>query len=377
MSAKIVVSLDAVRRNARSLAQAVSPAGAAFVVKANGYGHGLTEIGRAVAPLTGRLCVYSIDEAVALRDAGITLPLLVMGPVETHALDEAVARGLELALWDTGVYLRAVESAARNRNTRVRVHVKIDTGVARLGLAPAAACDAFPIYAGSADLQIAGIFSHLAAAEELDSPFTTTQLERFNRLLAALDPVLQTLPVRPLHHIAASAAAMIWPQTRLDMARIGIALYGLWPSPQTRAATGDAFSLEPALSFTSELVAVREVEAGTPVGYGAAYHTVKSTRIGVVPLGYADGIPRSLSNRGAFLASGARCPVAGRVCMNMTMIDLDGAPQARAGTPVTLIGTDGAQTVTADDWAEWAGTINYEIVARLPGHLRREYRSTE
>lgn len=180
-----------------------------------------------------------------------------------------------------------------------------------------------------------------------------------------------------MRHIAASAAAMLWPKTRLDMARIGIALYGLWPSPQTRIAmNGAKFELEPALSFTTRLAVVREVEAGTPIGYGCTYHAPKATRIGVVPLGYADGIPRLLSNRGAFVAGGARCPIVGRVCMNMTMIDLAGAPQVKPGDPVTLIGSEGAASVTADDWGDWAETINYEIVTRLPEHLTRIFEET-
>lgn len=366
------VALDAIVRNAKALRELVAPAKAAFVVKSNAYGHGAAQVARAIEPFADRICVYSFQEAIALRDAGITRQIFVMGPVESANLEEALARNLEIALWDTGSYLRAVASAARARHTRYPVHVKVNTGAARLGLEPHDAADAIEDYARIPEVELAGIFSHLAAAEELDSPFTSAQLERFERVLQSVDPALHAKGVRPVRHLAASAAAMLWPKTRLDMVRIGIALYGLWPSPQTRVAmNGASFELEPALSYVTRLAAVRDVEAGTPIGYGCSYHAPKRTRIGIVPLGYADGIPRNLSNRGAFIVQGARCPIVGRVCMNMTMIDLEGAPAAKPGDEVTLIGNAGEAAVTADDWAEWAGTINYEIVTRLPAELTR------
>jgi alanine racemase len=370
----IRISIDALRTNARALRDLVAPARASFVVKSNAYGHGLTDIARAIEPFADRLCVYSIDEAIELRDAGITRAIFVMGPIESADLEEAVARRFEIALWDTGAYLRSLCEAARTRHGRAAVHIKVNTGVARLGLEPADTADAIEDFVRLPHLEIAGIFSHLAAAEELDSPFTMEQLDKFERATRAADPLLQAREVRPIRHIAASAAAMLWPQTRLDMVRIGIALYGLWPSPQTRIAMNGAnFELQPALSFETRLAAVRAVDAGTPIGYGCSYHAPKRTRIGVVPLGYADGIPRLLSNRGAFLVNGARCPIVGRVCMNMTLIDLAAAPAAKPGDAVTLIGSACDEAITVDDWAQWADTINYEIVTRLPADLRREY----
>ena len=171
---------------------------------------------------------------------------------------------------------------------------------------------------------------------------------------------------------------MLWPQTRLDMARLGIALYGLMPSPQTREAMSAApLDLRPALSYRSQIVVVRTIAAGASVGYGGSFHAPRDMRIGVVPAGYADGVPRALSNRGAFVVDGAICPIVGRVAMNMTEIDLTLAPSARVGSTVTLIGRDGDATVSADDWATWADTINYEIVTRLPSDLRREFLDEE
>jgi alanine racemase len=374
MIGHVRVSLEAIAQNARALRDIAAPAKAAFVVKSNAYGHGIVEIAKTVEPFANRICVYSLEEAAVLRDAGIAAPVFVMGPVEPAHLDEASARGLEVALWDTGSYVRALAEAARRRNQRAPVHLKINTGTNRLGLEPHEAADAIEDYARITELELAGIFSHLAAAEELDSPFTLGQLETFMRAIEPIDQTLQTKGVRPLRHIAASAAAMLWPQTRLDMVRVGIALYGLWPSPQTRIAmNGARLELRPALSLHSRLAAIRTVDGGTPIGYGNSYHTPKRTRIGVVPLGYADGIPRLLSNRGAFLVGGVRCPIVGRICMNMTMIDLERVPQAKPGDAVTLLGRQGDAEVSADDWGAWAETINYEIVTRLPAELPRRY----
>jgi alanine racemase len=372
MIGSVNISLEAIRRNARALRDLVAPAKAAFVVKGNAYGHGLVDVARAIEPFTNKFCVYSIDEAIELRDADVQNSIFVMGPIESADLEEAVSRRLEIALWSTGAYVQAVAEAASGKHTRAPVHVKVNTGVARLGLDPRDAPDAIEDFLRIPQLEIAGIFSHLAAAEELDSPFTSAQLERFEHVTRAAEPALQAHGAKPIRHIAASAAAMLWPQTRLDMVRIGIALYGLWPSPQTKVAMNGAnFSLEPALSIGSRLVNVRTVEAGTPIGYGSTYHAPKRTVIGVLPLGYVDGIPRLLSNRGSFIVNGERCPIVGRVCMNMTMIDLGPHSRAKPGDPVTLLGSEGSASVSADDWAEWAETINYEIVTRLPAELPR------
>jgi alanine racemase len=213
------------------------------------------------------------------------------------------------------------------------------------------------------------------------------QLSAFEHALAESQPVIDVMvrqahhdtgqahhDTKTLRHIAASAAAMLWPQTRLDMVRFGIALYGLWPSPQTREAMHEnPLELRPALEYHSKLVVVRDVNAGASVGYGGSFHAPHDMRIGVVPAGYADGVPRLLSNRGAFAVDGTLCPIVGRVAMNMTLLDLTNAPNARAGSTVTLIGRDHGVEVSADDWAQWAETINYEIVTRLPTELPRVY----
>ncbi len=378
MIGRLRISLGAIRRNAKMLRDMVGPKHAAFVVKTNAYGHGLVEVALAAEPFARRICVYTFEEAVALRDGGITAPILVLGPVPLDALNDAMAAKLDLALWDTGEFARKLANAARNRQTRAPVHLKVNTGLNRLGFEPHELVDAVEDYLHVSELHIAGVFSHLASAEELDSPFTMHQLETFERALASAEPLFEKGQIVPLRHIAASAAAILWPQTRLDFSRFGIALYGLWPSKQTREASNShGILLEPALSYESELVVVRPVAAGSPIGYGTSYRAPRDMRVGVVPAGYGDGVPRALSNRGAFLVDGARCPIVGRVAMNVTEIDLSHAPNAHAGSKVTLIGNDGDACIGADDWAYWCETINYEIVARLPAELPRIYLERE
>jgi alanine racemase len=370
----LTISLGALRRNAAALRDLVGAGKAAFVVKSNAYGHGLVETALAIEPFANRICVYAVEEGIALRDGGITAKILVLGPIPPALLSNALAAKLEIALWDNKEFALRLAEAARKRHAAAQVHLKVNTGLNRLGLEPHELLDATEDFLRVPDIAIAGIFSHLSSAEELDSPYTMHQLETFERALEQVKPVLDARGIDPVRHIAASAAAMLWPQTRMDMSRFGIALYGLWPSPQTHEAMGDAaIALEPALSYESELVVVRSIAAGAQVGYGATYHAPHDMRIGVVPAGYADGVPRALSNRGAFVVDGVLCPIVGRVAMNMTSIDLSAAPNAHVGSKVTLLGTDGDARVDADMWAQWCDTINYEIVARLPSELPREY----
>ncbi len=374
MIGAIHVSLSALRHNAEALRNLIAPSAAAFVVKGNAYGHGIIETALAVEPFAKKLCVYSIEEAVALREGGVTVPILVMGPMPHDVFDDMLELNVEMALWDMHEYVRTLANASKKAHKRVKVHVKVNTGLNRLGLEPEELADAIEDYCRVPDIEIAGIFSHLASAEEIDSPYTLHQLERFTKAYAQSEPVLASHDAIPIRHIAASAAAMLWPQTRLDMCRIGIALYGLWPSPQTREAmNGGTLPLEPALTYVTEVVTTRQIAAGEAIGYGTTYHAPRPMRIGIVPLGYADGIPRALGNVGSMLVDGARCAILGRIAMNMCAIDLTHASNARSGSRVTLIGRDGNDEITAENWGTWSGSINYEVVTRIPESLPRVY----
>jgi alanine racemase len=365
--AEVTVDLAAIRANVDALARLVAPARVAAVVKANAYGHGLADVGVAVAGAADRICVYDVAEAVALREAGAGGRIHILGPIAPRDLEIAHAANAELTLWDRGTYAAQVASVARRRRAPFAVHAKIDTGVTRLGLAAADAPAALARYAATPEYRLAGVFSHLAAAEELDSTFTRDQLATFETAVAGVDPGVE-------RHIAASAAAMLWPQTRLGAVRAGIAIYGIWPSRPTEAIMRErGLILRPALSWRTELVAVHDVPAETSVGYGCTYRTTRRSRIGVLPIGYAEGLPRSRSNSGSVIVAGQRVPVVGRICMNMSFLDLTDVPQAGPGNPVTLIGADGGEQIDAEEAAEWAGTIGYELVTRIPAHVPRRY----
>jgi len=367
MFAQLEIDTDAIVANLQTLGRLVAPARVAAVVKANAYGHGLQEVGLAIEPHVSRFCVYALEEAIALRDAGVAARIQVLGPVAPADLSVAYASNVEITLWDDGAYAREVVKAVTQPRIPFSVHVKIDTGVTRLGFPAERARGSIERILALPAVHVAGLMSHLAAAEELDSTFTSEQLARFHGAVDGLDPAIE-------RHIAASAAAMLWPQTRLDLVRAGIAIYGLWPSEPTRRIMEErGVRLVPALTWRTELCAVHDVPAETSVGYGCTYRTMRRSRIGVLPIGYNEGLPRARSNRGDVLVGGKRVPLVGRVCMNMAFVDVTDVPQAHVGSSVTLIGNDGEERISAEAFADWCDTINYELVARLPAAIPRRF----
>jgi alanine racemase len=369
VNVRLEIDPAALRANLAQLRSTIAPARVAAVVKANAYGHGLVPVARAIASAADLLCVFSAGEAAALREAGIASPLLIIGPTDPADLPAALAARAAITLWSSGAYARDVARAASAAGRPFPVHLKIDTGVTRFGCEPEeAAASIAALEADPSAFSLEGVSTHLAAAEELESAFTREQLRRFD---AALVPAGDLRGRGILRHAAASAAAMLYPESRYDLARVGIATYGIWPSPQTQAAAGKRVRLEPALRWTASLAVVRDVEAGRSIGYGCTYATTRPARIGVIPAGYAEGIPRSSGGRASVLICGKRAPLVGRICMDVAFADVTEIPQAHAGSEVTLLGRDGTDAIGAEEWANWAGTIAYEIVARLPSDLPR------
>lgn len=367
MIAELAIDLGAIARNAQALARLVAPARLASVIKADAYGHGLVPVARAVAPHSARLCVYALEEAVVLRDAGVDAPVHVLGPIPPADLEIAHAANVQITLWDDDLYARQVASVARRRRRAFAVHAKIDTGVVRLGLTVDDAPAVLERYATTPEYELAGAFTHLAAAEEIDSTFTLEQLARF--LLAT-----QNVASRVERHTAATAAAILWPETRLDAVRCGIGLYGIWPSAESETLMRErGLVLEPALTWRTRIVALHDVEAGETVGYGRTWRAGRRSRIATLPIGYAEGLPRSAGNAAHALVRGTRVPLAGRICMDMAFADVTDVPGAEPGDAVTLIGADGAERITAEELAAACGTIGYEIVSRLPAHVPRTY----
>lgn len=353
--------------NARALAAKAAPASLCAVVKSNAYGHGLVPVAQALADAripALRLAVFAAAEGLALREAGIELPILVVGPVAHTDLADAAHAHLELGLLDE----RSCEAFAR---ARVATHVKIETGINRFGIPRERAAAVFE-RCRDLGVNVVGVYSHLASAEDIDKEFTMRQVEALRAAAAGFGrPDDRTGPTatKPLLHIAASAAAMMWPQTRLDLVRCGIALYGAWPSTHVAAVMAGedpSFVLRPVLRWFTPIVQVRDVRGGDSVGYSRAFVAQRDSRIAVLPVGYADGLPRAAGDARTQVRIGqARAPIVGRVSMNACMLDVTGiAPPPKPG--------DRAE-IEIEALAKAAGTINYEILARLPHHLERRY----
>lgn len=354
------------------------------VVKGGAYGHGLAEVLPIVHPLVDALDVVTAQEGAAVRawEAATGAPrrdVLVIGPVDA---DEAVAlaeRGVELVLGDAALagHVDALRAAGV---PPLRVHVHVDSGLSREGFLPEQlAAELAWLGAAGGVVEVVGVLTHFADTEDVtEQRHAWSQLERFEAGVQALTGLLAGLgrPPTVLRHAAASAAALVLPSSRLDLVRVGIGAYGIWPSRETRISTRLVHpalpDLRPVLSWRVPSQLVKTVPAGSYVGYGCTHRCRDDTRVAVLPVGYHDGYPRLLSGRAHVLVHGRRCPVLGRVMMNHVIVDVTGVPGLGTGVVATLLGEDDGERLTADDLAGWAQTIAYEVVTRLGAHLRRE-----
>jgi alanine racemase len=356
------VDLEAIRHNVRAL----RPPGAELmaVVKADGYGHGDVPVARA-ALQTGAtwLGVALVEEGLRLRDAGIDAPVLLLSEPPAEAVKEALHADLTPTLYsEEGI--EAVAGAAGTGGRAAVVHMKVDTGMHRVGADPEAV---LPLVRSMLDhgLEVDGVWTHLARAEEVDAETTRSQLDRFADVLRTLEDV----GIRPRYrHAANSAGTIAWPETRFDLVRVGIAMYGIAPGP----ALAGRVDLRPAMALRSRVAHVRRLAAGEAVSYGHTYRLDREATIVTIPIGYADGYLRALSSRGHVLIRGHRHPVAGVVTMDQLMVDC-GDDHVERGDEVVLIGRQGDDRITAEEVAEWAGTIPYEIVCAVSARVPREH----
>lgn len=359
------VDLGAIADNVAHVASLVSPAAVMMVVKANGYGHGAVQTARAgLAAGATWLGVADVDEALALRAAGIEAPILAWLHGHDPAFSQAVEKDITLGISTARQLSRAAEAGTPARPARV--HLKVDTGLGRNGLQRA---DWAAVFRAAREAEVAGaiaiegLFSHLSNAEESED---LAQLAAFGEA----ETLARSLGLEPsIRHLASTAGALRLPQTRLDLVRLGIGSYGLSPFDDADSAS---LGLRPAMRVESRLISVKRVTAGTGVSYGYTYHAPRDSWLGLVPLGYADGIPRHVSNRGSVWVGGSVHPIVGRVAMDQFVVDL-GSLQASVGDRVVLFGDSAEGHPTADDWAEAASTINYEIVTRLGRRVERVY----
>lgn len=362
------IDLDAIERNIQAFKRHTGP-GVEFmaVVKANAYGHGAIPVARvALEAGAARLAVHRLIEGIQLRQAGIEAPILVMGYTAPDGAELAVRWNLTPSLI-TQEFARALSSKGQEKGLQTPVHVKVDTGMGRYGLLPGEVPGFLKFLRDLPGIRVEGLFTHFATADAADPTHTLAQLEVFDRLIERLD---QQGLKPPYLHAANSAATMRYQQAHFQAARIGIAMYGLRPSEEWATP----FKIFPSLQLKSLVTRIRELPAGSGIGYGRTYIAPQRMRAALVPVGYGDGYHRSLSNKGVVLVGGQRAAVVGRVSMDQIVVDISHIPDVKQDAEVVLIGSQGEEHITAEEVGTLAGTLNYEVTTSLLPRVVRVYR---
>ena len=361
------IDLQALRHNFRQLRQHCGPGVKIMaVIKADAYGHGLVPSARALAAEgADYFGVAYLSEGIRLRQAGIDAPILLLMGIIPEEAGAAVAANLEVALFRRDI-AACLAAQAREQNKKARVHVKIDTGMGRLGLLPGEVMAFLEYLASLPELELSGLISHFASSDWPDQSYTHKQLREFEDLLHQARARGWTAPAS---HIANSGAILDVHRSHLDMVRAGILLYGSPPSAETPVPV----KLQPVMSLRTHILQLKALPAGASVSYSRTYISPGPMRVAVLPVGYCNGYSRLLSNRGWVLINGRRAPIRGRVCMNLTMVEVTDRPEVTEGDIVTLLGQDGNDRLSADELAAWAETINYEVHCLLGNSNHRRY----
>ena len=358
------VDLARLRQNLENIRAHVRPAKVMAVVKANAYGHGVDEVAPYLAPYSDYLGVAIVEEGIHLRDLGVQKPILVMGASLQEQVPLYAQHDLTLAVSSMEL-LEAADEAARTAQTRLKVHLKIDTGMERTGVHEYEARPFIEKALGSRHLEIEGIFSHFANAEAADLMHARLQLERFQEVLGLFERLGAPLPA--LRHIANSGAILQLPESHLDMVRPGVMLYGIYPGREAKRTV----DVQAAVTWRSRVSYSKITRPGRPVSYGSLWEPEEATRIVTIPCGYADGYFRRMTNQAQVLVNGKRYPQVGRICMDQFMVNV-GNDEAQIGDPVILLGrADDGNAISADDLAEWAGTNEYEVMTNISARVPR------
>ncbi len=360
------IDLSAVRENIQNIQARLKPGvKSCAVIKADAYGHGAVEVAHAIDDIVDFFAVATIDEAMELRGNGFTKPILILGYVHPSMYEIAVEHEIRLPVFDYETAVEISEAAAK-AGRAAQIHIKIDTGMSRIGFRPSASSVESVIKINNLPgIEIEGIFTHFANSDDKTPDKALKQLDIFKAFIAELEANNLSIPVK---HCANSAAATYLRDADMDMVRLGISIYGLYPSQYIHQ-----IELKPALSLKSHVVMVKTIPAGTSVGYGSTWTAGQKSVIATIPVGYADGYFRSLSNKGYVLINGSRYPVVGRVCMDQILVDVTDKPDVKRGDEVVLIGTSGDLTITTEEIADLAGSFNYEFVCGLTRRVARKY----
>lgn len=371
------VDLDAVRSNMDNMKANIAPETKIIgVIKTDGYGHGAVPIAKELETLDYLygFAVATAEEAFLLRDAGITVPILILGYTFPYSFEKMIQEDISMAVFrqDTLKELSNAWLSLQKKGIckKAKIHIKVDTGMSRIGIRPDEAGLHFFEEAFRTDgVEVEGIFTHFARADEKDKTSANTQLKVFRDFINWIEE--RTGRNIPVKHCSNSAGIIELPQANMDVVRAGITLYGLWPSVQVRK---DIIKLTPALSLYSRIVYIKEIEAGTEVSYGGTFAADHRMRIATIPVGYGDGYPRGLSGKGFVLVHGRRAPILGRVCMDQFMIDVTHIPEVSEGDKVTLIGRDGKEQITMEELGEISGRFHYEFACDIGRRVPRVYR---
>ncbi|MDU2210891.1 MAG: alanine racemase [Eubacterium sp.] len=362
------INLDAIVKNVDNLmALTKENTGALAVVKADGYGHGDVAVAKAVAQKVTGYAVATLDEAVNLRENGVKKPILVLGYVDPYEFDILVSHEITATVFDVET-AQLLADAARVQKKQAHCHIKVDTGMRRIGLEPDENGIAIvKQITALKELSADGIFTHFAASDETDKTSAEHQFKLFTDFTGRLEKEGIHFTYR---HCANSAAVIDMPQVDLDMVRLGIAMYGMYPSDEVKKEKVELF---PALDLKSHITMVKEIPAGEKVSYGGTFTTTRTTKLATVSVGYGDGYPRALSSKGYVLVRGQKAPIVGRVCMDQMMVDVTDIENVTRADIVTLIGKDGDAEITVEEIASLAGTFNYEFVCDLGKRIPRSY----
>lgn len=367
----VTIDLDAIVSNMNNMkANIADKTKMVAVIKTDGYGHGAIEIGRTLEPLDyiWGYATATAEEAHTLRANGLNKPILILGYTFPYSYNTLVTENIRPAVFRSDM-LKQLNDAAKACGTKAAVHIKVDTGMSRIGIKPDESGIEFVKEALSYDnLYVEGIFTHMARADEADKKYAMNQINLFKAFCEQIKE--QTGYDVPLKHCSNSAGIIELPEANMDMVRAGITLYGLWPSDEVKK---DIVDLKPALSFISHIAFIKEVEPNTAVSYGGTFVAQKKMLLATVPIGYGDGYPRGLSNKGFVLVEGQRAPICGRVCMDQFMIDVTQIKGVKEGSKVTLIGCDGAEAITMEELGDISGRFNYELACDIGKRIPRVY----
>ncbi|MGD0610078.1 MAG: alanine racemase [Anaerolineales bacterium] len=362
------VNLARLKSNLQAIRKMVAPAKVMLVVKANAYGHGLAEVSKAMAPLADYIGVAVLEEGILLREMGISEPIIVLGGIWGDQIPQYLQYHLTLTA-SSVERLEQLNEAAGEKGVKAKVHLKIDTGMERIGVHYYSAATLQEAALKCRNVEVEGIYSHFANADSVDLTHARLQMERFNEVLRFYER--HSLPM-PLRHMANSAAVLQLPESYFDMVRPGILFYGVYPSPDV----AHTIAVRPALVWKSRVVYFKVVRPGHPVSYGSTWQSDHPVRVVTVPVGYGDGYFRRMSNQAWVIIRGKKYSQVGRICMDQMMINIEN-DSAYNGDEVVLLGESGDQKVLAEDLAEWAGTIPYEILTNINTRVPRIYTSEE